>query len=527
VTAPHVLIVTSSAAEPAVVVPVLAACEAAGMRVRAIDLGAVGGGGLPDRMRRVLLGETAERRLRKEIDANPPDVAVGFDPFTTAALTTARDAVTNPAPVIGVVGELEPGRGWGETNADRVCAIDDHAAVALAEAGVEADRIVVVGPVGEYAFAAAGAEARAALQARFAIATRAVVVEVAGLGAEATGALALQLSLADVSERLTYLFDAAGDVDAAAVLRRQVPMLGLRAKLFGASADAARTWRAGDVVVARPTARAIARAQLIGARMIGLLDDPAEAGARALKALEARGAGAAAPSPLLVASAIEAALAAPPLAPAPDGAGQIAEVVWTVGADKRAVLEEGRAEARAATHERLRSATSAATAAARAAAMPGDLEDLGGAAAPPPPPAADLAAVRAEAVTRKAELVRAVEAARRAADLATGAGDATRAEAERSAMHRMLGELATLDRELAALDAAAVAARAAGATTAAASAAASAAATSPPPPRPTAPPRDPLADLKAKAAAANQRSSATLDDELAALKRRMADSKKK
>jgi hypothetical protein len=83
-----------------------------------------------------------------------------------------------------------------------------------------------------------------------------VVVEVAGLGAEATGALALQLSLADVSERLTYLFDAAGDVDAAAVLRRQVPMLGLRAKLFGASADAARTWRAGDVVVARPTARA-------------------------------------------------------------------------------------------------------------------------------------------------------------------------------------------------------------------------------------------------------------------------------
>jgi hypothetical protein len=64
-----------------------------------------------------------------------PTSRSAFDPFTTAALTTARDAVTNPAPVIGVVGELEPGRGWGETNADRVCAIDDHAAVALAEAG--------------------------------------------------------------------------------------------------------------------------------------------------------------------------------------------------------------------------------------------------------------------------------------------------------------------------------------------------------------------------------------------------------
>ena len=112
-TAPHVLIVTSSAADPAVVVPVLAACEAAGMRVRAIDLGAVGGGGgLPDRFRRALLGESAERRLRKEIDSNPPDVAIAFDPLATAALTLARDAVTNPAPVIGVVGEqprLEPG----------------------------------------------------------------------------------------------------------------------------------------------------------------------------------------------------------------------------------------------------------------------------------------------------------------------------------------------------------------------------------------------------------------------------------
>ncbi|MBK7077234.1 MAG: hypothetical protein IPH44_33575 [Myxococcales bacterium] len=259
-TAPHVLIVTSSAADPAVVVPVLAACEAAGMRVRAIDLGAVGGGGgLPDRFRRALLGESAERRLRKEIDSNPPDVAIAFDPLATAALTLARDAVTNPAPVIGVVGELDPARGWGETNADRVCAVDDHAAVALADGGVEGDRLLVVGAIGERAFVDAGAEARATLAQRFGLTTRAVVIEVAGLGAEATGALALQLSLADVSERLTFLFDAAGDVEAAAVLRRQVPILGLRAKLFGINADAARTWRAGEVVVARPSSRALAR----------------------------------------------------------------------------------------------------------------------------------------------------------------------------------------------------------------------------------------------------------------------------
>lgn len=131
----------------------------------------------------------------------------------------------NPAPVVGVVGDSDPGKGWGETNADRVCAIDDHAAVALADGGVEGDRLLVVGAIGERAFADAGREARATLAQRFGLQTRAVVVEVAGLGAELTGALALQLSLAEVSERLTFLFDAAGDAEAACVLRRQVPIL--------------------------------------------------------------------------------------------------------------------------------------------------------------------------------------------------------------------------------------------------------------------------------------------------------------
>ena len=41
----HVLVVTSSGAPPSSVVPVLAALEAAGMRVRAIDVGGAGGGG--------------------------------------------------------------------------------------------------------------------------------------------------------------------------------------------------------------------------------------------------------------------------------------------------------------------------------------------------------------------------------------------------------------------------------------------------------------------------------------------------
>jgi hypothetical protein len=93
---PHILVVTSSGASAAAVVPVLAAIEAAGMRVRAMDVGGAGGGGsgVADRVRRALLGETAERRLRKELDANPPDVAVAFDPHAALALTGSRSATT-------------------------------------------------------------------------------------------------------------------------------------------------------------------------------------------------------------------------------------------------------------------------------------------------------------------------------------------------------------------------------------------------------------------------------------------------
>src|SRR5215510_11509540 len=117
-TEPQILIVTSSGAPSSAVVPVLAAIEAAGMRVRAIDVGAAGGGGggVADRVRRALLGEGAERRLRKELELNPPDAAVVFDPHTALALTVARDQVQNPAPVIAVVGELEPAAAWAQTD---------------------------------------------------------------------------------------------------------------------------------------------------------------------------------------------------------------------------------------------------------------------------------------------------------------------------------------------------------------------------------------------------------------------------
>jgi hypothetical protein len=252
--APHVLAVTSAGASPGAVVPVLAAIEASGMRLRAIDVGGAGGGGgaLTDRVRRALLGESAERRLKKELAANPPDVAIAFDPHAAISLTVARDEIPNPSPVIGVCGDLEPAREWAQTDCDRVLAIDADAAVALADAGVEPDRILVVGAFGERAFADAGAEDRAAIRARHSLAGQQIVaIEVAGLGPEVTGQIALQLSLWSNAERALFLFDAAGDPAAAAVLRSQVPVLGLRAKLFGATADAAMYYRAAEVIVAR------------------------------------------------------------------------------------------------------------------------------------------------------------------------------------------------------------------------------------------------------------------------------------
>src|SRR6187549_3774200 len=245
----QVLIVTSAGAPSAAVVPVLAAIEAAGMRVRAIDVGAAGGGGdgVADRVRRALLGENAERRLRRELEISPPDAAVVFDPHSALALTVARDQAQNPAPVIAIVDDLEPGAAWAQTDADRFVAIDEIAAVALADAGVEGERILVVGAIGERAFADAGAQDRPSLRTRFKLGGKVALVEVAGLGAEHTGQLALQLSLLDSGDQITFLFDAAGDVDAAAVLRRQVPALGLRGKLFGATPDAPLLWRAADV----------------------------------------------------------------------------------------------------------------------------------------------------------------------------------------------------------------------------------------------------------------------------------------
>jgi len=537
--------------------------------VRAIDLGGAGGGGggVADRVRRALLGEGAERRLRRELEVSPPDAAVVFDPHAALALTVVRDQAQNPAPVIAVVGELEPAAAWAQTDADRFAAVDDLAAVALADAGVEGERILVVGAIGERAFAEAAAQDRAALRQRFKLggaSNKIALVEVAGLGAEQTGQLALQLSLLDGSDQITFLFDAAGDVDAAAVLRRQVPALGLRAKLFGATPDAALYWRAADAILARPRPEVVSRVCLLGARLVALIDDDGvPGGAKAAAALEARKRAIPAKGLLLLASALEAALRGAPPAPTADGADNIADLVAAVAGDKRGIIDERRAAAQAATRDRVRAASAAAQAAASVTAMPGDLEDLGGgdgglfAEDLPVPDAAEVARLRAEVERRKAEMTRSMMAARDAATSlgeqasaarARGAADEAtqlerRADAERARMHALLGELATLETELAELervrktiaDAPRPPPRAQGAGS-----------SDEAPPRATRPASidDALSDLKKRAGGPPSSSSSsssssqaqakpgpkpgssgsggTVDDELAALKRKMA-----
>src|SRR5690606_6954712 len=160
--------------------------------------------------------------------------------------------------------------------------------------------------------------------------------------AELTGQLSLQLSLLDSTSSITFLFDAAGDADAAAVLRRQVPTLGLRGKLFGATADAALLWRAADVIVARPRPETVARVMLVGGKLVALIDDTIANGPRVAAALEARKRGISAKGLLMLSSALDSAFSGSPPGPTGDGADHVADITAVVAGDKRAVIDERR-----------------------------------------------------------------------------------------------------------------------------------------------------------------------------------------
>jgi hypothetical protein len=169
----------------------------------------------------------------------------------------------------------------------------------------------------------------------------------------------------------------------------------------------------------------------------------------------------------MLASALEAAFGGGMPPATDDGADHVADIVSAVAGDKRAVIDERRLAAQAATRDRVRAASAAAQAAAAATAMPGELEDLGGSAAPSVdtssvPDKAELERLRGEVARRVTELTKSMTGARDAAtelaDKAKGAAargasdEATllerRADAERARMHSLLAELAQLEAEL-------------------------------------------------------------------------------
>jgi hypothetical protein len=282
------------------------------------------------------------------------------------------------------------------------------------------------------------------------------------------------------------------------------------------------------------------------------------------RAMESRGLGGTASNALLLSASIDPLLRKPrPTGDrgdriGADGAGNIADVVWIVGSERRQVIEERRSTARAETRARVEAAVSAAEAAAQMSSAAGGLEDLSGAAAPQDvpdvPDIGEIAQLRAQVQARMGEVGKTVTEAQRAADswhqrheVAAKRGDddearqaERNADGERARMHAALAEMAQLQGELSRLDRAAeVAATAprpppgARASSASSSAASASASSSAGAGRPSV--DDLLEQMKRQGGGTSRRSprkgenpkspptpqTRTIDDELAALKRKM------
>ncbi len=461
---PSILVLTSKSSEPSVVTPVLAALEAVGTKLRAFDAGRVGGsgGGALDWVVRAISGEVMERQLEREIETIRPDAVVCFEVGPTQALCSLRKSCARPFPVLAVVADLAPSVAWAQCDADRFFVVDDEAAVALEDNGVSGHSIVPVGAIGEVAYSQAGKMDRKTLRQRFKLSGKVALVHVDGMGYEQSSQLALQLSLFD--EELTYLFDAGSDRDAASALRSQVPVLGMKAKLFGDTDDAPLLWRCADVVIAKPSVAAISRVGSVGAAMVSYSpEDTAEM--RLADAVEDRGQGATASNALMVGTALTRALKARASAlpkPGLDGAGTIADATWLVGNDRLAVLEEDNVARRVGRAAEVDDAAEYAQWAASSAQPAGALEDLGsGGPAPEIPNPGKIRRLQKEVSERKTQVSRTItDAQKQAAKWAAKRAHADKlgnkqmaktaernADMERARMHNALSEMAKLEAE--------------------------------------------------------------------------------
>lgn len=459
------------------VTSVLAALQAAGTSLRAFDAGRLGGdkSGAVEWVMRALSGEVEERRLEREIESVRPDAVLCFEVGPALALCELRKRSARPFPVLAVVSELSPSAAWAQCEVDRFFVSDDEAGVLLEDHGVPGHAILPVGSIGEFRFAHAGSKARSALKDRFKLQGKIVLVEVDGLGHEKSSQLALQLSL--VSADVSYLFDAGRDTEAATALRAQVPILGMKAKLFGETQDAPLLWRCADVVIARPSARAISRAHAVGAYMVCYSpNDGAET--RRANALEERGRGVVAANALMVGAALERGMAAGRAEGAGagiDGAAIVADATFLVASERQEVVDERVRAQSAGRHADVASAGEFAQWAAQAATPAGALEDLGsGGPAPPRPDLSKILRLQDEIRERKAQVARTLvdaqkqasvwESKRTQADRLGNADMAKTAERnadmERARMHSALAEMASLDTEEKGLQEAAKAAKA-------------------------------------------------------------------
>lgn len=428
---PRVLVVVSSASVPDVVRPVLAAISALELEVRRVDVGRAFGARPGYRVLEAIVGDTDARRLESELASFAPDVAVAFDPPVARALAIARDRRVARTPVVAVVSELAPRREW-RMDADRYVVVDDDAAVALSDLGVDGARVITVGPPVSREVARAGREDKIALRDSFSLPREVPVVLVVAhdLPTHTLSQVVIQLGLLS---SVFALFDAGADRAAAGLLRQKVPGVGLRAKLFGATEDAPRLWRAADVVVARPTPQAILRALAAGCAFVALEPEAEDAEVRALFD---RGMGVVAHKALLLATVLEPLVSSPALRTAAlrsadarrseDAAAAIADLVRKVAAERDLVLEETFAGQREATPE--------GTAKEPSSARPGfasGLEDLGDDEPFSPPPGP----------TSVDDLQKRVMAARGAAEArARKELDEARTEAERWEARRVLAE---------------------------------------------------------------------------------------
>ena len=207
-----------------------------------------------DRVRRALLGEGAERKLRRELEISPPDAAVVFDPHAALALTVARDQVDEPGAGDRRRRRARAGRGVG---ADRRRSVRRGRRARGGRARRRRRRGRSHPRRRRDRRARVRRGRRAGSRARCARGSsssgKVALVEVAGLGAELTGQLALQLSLLDGGDAITFLFDAARRRRG----RRRAAPPGPDARPARASCSArpptrALLWRAADVIVARP-----------------------------------------------------------------------------------------------------------------------------------------------------------------------------------------------------------------------------------------------------------------------------------